>query len=87
MFPGQSPVLLNAKKVNLNIKHQFLTSSISPLRMFYLNVATLNKYQRCAAGGDKEVEEGHKHIVLINSDQDDADRLQHPVHHVEPHRD
>ena len=55
--------------------------------MFYLNVATLNKYQRCAAGGDKEVEEGHKHIVLINSDQDDADRLQHPVHHVEPHRD
>ena len=39
VFPGQSPVLLNAKKVNL--KHQIITSSFKNV----LN-ATLSKYTR-----------------------------------------
>ena len=38
-----------------------------------------------AAGGDQEVEDGGQ-LVISNQDQDQADGLQEPVHHVEPHR-
>ena len=38
-----------------------------------------------AAGGDQEVEDDGQ-LVLPDHDQDQADGLQEPVHHVEPHR-
>ena len=39
-----------------------------------------------AAGVDQEVEDGGQ-LLLPDHDQDQADGLQEPVHHVEPHRD
>ena len=44
----------------------------------------IKKYQRRAAGCDEEVEDGEKHVIL-DHDQDNADGLQQPVDHVEPH--
>ena len=43
-------------------------------------------YHRRAAGVDQVVEV-RQHWIFADHDQEDADHLQQPVKHVEPHRD
>ena len=77
MRAGQPPVLLNSKEVDQKKKY------------FYENMTKIylkKSYHRRAAGVDQVVEV-LQHRVLADHDQEDADHLQQPVEHVEPHRD